>query len=167
MSDILEKARAKRDRLVTEVTRLDAFIAMATELAGEDAAQDRPAAPNRTENTTQRKPSDTVVRTYSVARQALQDRGAPIGLGELLRIVIDEGVEVGGRKPAATLSARLSNCNEFKSYRGLGWWLSDRPLPDGGRQVSLMNEAGEAPAKEPSPASDASHERNEDAPSVA
>lgn len=126
---------------------------MAAEIAGEDAMSAQTSAPARTE-AAQRKPSDVIVRTYSVARNALHKRGGPIPLGDLLSIVVNAGVEVGGKNPAATLSARLSNSDEFTSHRGLGWWFANRPLPDEGRQVSLMDEAGEAPAKETSPASD-------------
>lgn len=59
----------------------------------------------------------------------LKERGAPIETRDLLPLVRERGVQVGGKDPIATLSARLSNSDEFKTRRGVGWWFSGQPYP--------------------------------------
>ncbi len=167
MDSIIDRARAKRERLAAEIERIDAWLAMADELASDSSSEHTSkAAPARKEGTSQRSAGEAMTATYEATERALNEHGAPIPLGDLLAIVRAAGVEVGGKNPNATLSARLSNSDKFTSHRGLGWWFSDRPVPDTRRYGSLLNEAGDEPAKEASPASVTNNERATDAASI-
>lgn len=76
-----------------------------------------------------RRPSSVTSQTHEAVRSILEERGKPVKLPDLLSEVRNRGVHVGGKNEGATLSARLSNSDEFLSFRGVGWWFADRPLP--------------------------------------
>ena len=77
-----------------------------------------------------RQPSPVTVQTREAVRALLEERGAPVKLRELLSEVLRRGIPVGGKNAVATLAARLSNADEFRSIRGVGWWFTDKPLPN-------------------------------------
>ena len=71
----------------------------------------------------------TMAPTRDAARSILEEVGKPIETRDLLPLIRERGVEVGGKDPVATLSARLSNSSEFVVRRGVGWWFSDQSFP--------------------------------------
>ena len=77
-----------------------------------------------------RQPSPVTVRTHEAVRSLLEERGAPVRLRDLLSEMRRRDIPVGGKNEIATLAARLSNADEFRSVRGVGWWFADRPVPD-------------------------------------
>ena len=73
----------------------------------------------------------SVVRdTRDAVRLILQRNERPTHIRELLTEVLKQGIEVGGKDPIATLSARLSNSPEFRVKRGVGWWFSHIPADE-------------------------------------
>lgn len=71
-----------------------------------------------------RQPTEVAVESI------LEDVGRPIQTRDLVPLVEKAGVEIGGKDKLATLSARLSNSALFRVKRGVGWWFTDRPMPD-------------------------------------
>lgn len=69
--------------------------------------------------------------TRAAVAKILEAYGGPLETRDLVPLVKEEGVAIGGKDDVATLSARLSNSGDhFKLHRGIGWWFADRALPD-------------------------------------
>ncbi|MGI3170169.1 hypothetical protein ACRARG_13540 [Pseudooceanicola sp. C21-150M6] len=118
---------AERDHLLALVKHAEALAA-----SNVGAAQ---AKPTRTliyaggGGGVRSRPAPTMAPTRIAAREILDELGMPVETRDLLPLIQERGIEVGGKDPIATLSARLSNSEEFKVRRGVGWWFSDRPFP--------------------------------------
>ena len=95
-----------------------------------------------------RQPSTVTVRTREAVRSLLEERGAPVKLRELLSEVRSRGIPVAGKKEVATLAARLSNADEFRSIKGVGWWFTDQPVP--GSLLGLEEPEGDPATEAPS-----------------
>lgn len=127
MDTIVAVARAQMEALDAKRAKLAKIIELAESM-------DEPASPKvRVESAKPpvRGPATTTKETWDAARAILQERAKPVRLRDLLDGVRERGVDVGGKQPASTLAARLSNSKEFKSHRGIGWWFADKPLPNG------------------------------------
>jgi hypothetical protein len=106
MADIVMKAKQRREHLVAELARLDAFLAMAAELA-EDEGQPprleraisvpRPAAKRGIG-------AETVAASLGIVRDS-----GPQLTRDLLPRIKALGIQIGGKSEIATLSARLSS----------------------------------------------------------
>jgi hypothetical protein len=138
--DAFEKARQKRQDLLAQLEKVDAFLALGEELglgeAADSAAPPRPTPVLVPEATFVRRsrpapPSgeSVVATTVEAAKEALEAAKRPLPTSALLDAVLAKGVEVGGKIPSSTLSARLSNSGVLKNHKGFGWWLADKPLP--------------------------------------
>ena len=145
--DVLTRAIQKRDRLMNEVRALNSFIDMYLSL--DEKAQDvevlaSPEAKPRRERprlddtsprpkATPRKisPNSVLGATVIEAERVMRERGGPIPIKELCDILISRGIEIGGKEPSSTLSARLHNSGRFVSNRRLGWDIPrDEEAPD-------------------------------------
>lgn len=94
--------------------------------------------------------------TRAAVAKILESYGEPLETRDLVPLVKDEGVAIGGKDDVATLSARLSNSGEqFKLYRGVGWWFADRALP--GASKDIEEAEGQSSTAKPS----ASHQETE------
>ena len=141
MGTILSAAKAQLGALDAKREKLLQIIELA-ESIDEPQANTSPV----------RRPSTVMLATYEAVRSVLLEHGKPTRLSDLLAGVIERGIEVGGKDPASTLSARLSNSKEFKSRRGVGWWFTDKPLPRVGAE---NDEAEGAPGRDQPSASNA------------
>ena len=122
---ILADAESRHRVVVSELAQLEKLIASAKELS-------KMAHPAQTAADTRRpKRATTSNLTRIITREILTKRGTPMKTVELLPLLRDRGVEVGGKDPIATLSARLSNTDEFESNRKEGWWFAGVPRPSG------------------------------------
>lgn len=70
-----------------------------------------------------------VNETAEVAESVIERLGRPTHIGELHRELAAAGLEIGGKNPNSTLSARLSQSGRFVAVSGKGWWIRGRPLP--------------------------------------
>lgn len=106
-----------------------------------------------------RKPRSSSVMdaTREAVSKILTEYGEPLETRDLVPLVKEQGVEIGGKDDVATLSARLSNSPEhFKRHKGSGWWFADRALPGGltefeeaeGQLVEAQPSASEQDSKE-------------------
>lgn len=126
MDPIVAVARAQLEALDAKRATLLKIIELAE-------GMDTPATPQMREGAVKspvRGPAAATRETWAAVRTILEERGKPVRLRDLLGGVRERGVEVGGKEPASTLAARLSNSKEFASHRGIGWWFADRPLPN-------------------------------------
>lgn len=148
---IVSDAEARRKGLLTELAALDKFIASARELA----RFMRSHSPDESDETQSKPRSRGGVTnpTKEAVSRILRDRGCPMKTSVLLPLVLKSGVDVGGKDPVATLSARLSNADEFVNDRSVGWWFSDEPLPS---QATIFEEP-EAESLAGTPASGSNH----------
>ena len=129
MHDIVEAARIQLDGLESKRKKLLKIIELAESMM-EEVTPDQVRAALFAPQT--RAPSTTMQKTVDAVRATLEERGEPLTIGDLLDAVRARGVEIGGKTPTSTLSARLSPSHEFRSYRGIGWWFADKPLPSKG-----------------------------------
>jgi hypothetical protein len=123
---ILSEAIAKRDAAAAEVQRWSDFIAMYRELTGQQAQDDvshvapRPALPKREPVAAT---TGALAETEGAAIEVIKAAGRAIPTREMLEALRARGVEVGGKDPASTLSARLSRASALENVRPYGWRL--------------------------------------------
>jgi hypothetical protein len=142
---IIAEAKAERSRLVAQIEKLDALISFATDLFGDTPTPmlraARTSVPQRT--------SSIMGPTREAVAKILRKHERPMVTAELVPLVLAEGVEVGGKNAVATLSARLSNGEEFTNNRGIGWWFTGEAVPR--LSGSIFDEAeGQSGQGEPS-----------------
>ncbi len=138
MDEIIALARRQLDDLERKRAKLLQIIEIAESMVER--------APIMSTGAKMRELSLTMQKTVQVVRTILNERGKPVMIRDLLNAVQAQGIEVGGKKPASTLSARLSNANgEFKSHHSVGWWFADRPLPQGGDKDEAALPVEESP----------------------
>jgi hypothetical protein len=118
-----------------EVARWELFIATYRELDGSlplAVARKSSEAPHhpRTNGAHFRKPEriSKLTHTEQVAGSIIAEYGRAVPSAEMLKALIERGVDIGGKEPASTLAARLSRATTIEFQRGLGWAL--RPKAD-------------------------------------
>lgn len=131
------EAEAEEASLLLRLEHVRAIKASAAALAG--AAPKAAAEPVL--HVKPRRTSSVMNPTRVAVAELLEEAGGPLETRDLLPKVRERGIDVGGKDPVATLSARLSNSDQFKNRRGVGWWFSDRPLPQGGHLLGSDSEA--------------------------
>ena len=158
MEDLITKAKQRRERLVAELARLDDFLAMAAELMGEPA----------TMPTSKRAPRQIVkvrsgvgAETVAAAVEVLRDGGVPLSSRDLLPKVEARGVEVGGKQPIATLSARLAGGKDVLQMIEGKWHLVEASGSNSGPEsASAEEESADQPVAE-RPADSLNHQTKE------
>ena len=127
-STVLEKALAKRNRLIRELervptyqelTRLDAFIETYREFEGGDLTIAANADEGRTTPSRGRRRESLP----DVAFTILSSCSAPLPVGELASALSEQGRPVGGKNPNINLSSILSRDPRFETVPGRGWRL--------------------------------------------
>jgi hypothetical protein len=107
--DLISRARERRERLLAELGRIDAFLAMANELAQEFGERPTPLRAQFTDaprRSTKRRNLGS--ETVAAAIEIIRDRGHSLPTRDLVPLISARGIEIGGKSPIATLSARLS-----------------------------------------------------------
>lgn len=117
---ILSEAMIKRASAVAEVERWTVFIEMYRQLKGGGQVDETPGAGQR---------GSTLAETEEAALAAIRRNDRPMKTEELLTALSEAGVEIGGKNPLGTLSARLSRIESLESDRRLGWRLKAPPAP--------------------------------------
>lgn len=126
MSDdpIRQRALERRDTALREAEEWEAFIRRYDDLQDES-----PGAPPVVRVDQHGVPravvgmSGRVSETERVAAEIIRERGRPVGTRDLLAELERRGVEVGGKDPFSTLSARLTRAPTLVGTRGIGWSL--------------------------------------------
>lgn len=149
--NIIQQAQAKRESLQRELARIEAFLATAYELQQEmdqsgrpdpvsDAVKaDAPIQKLRAPN------SGSGSATLQAVVEVLKEQGRPLAIRELLPLVLAKGIEVGGKSPLATLSARISQKGVVEVREGQWWFIDD---PQRIRGLSGNEKATGIPSKE-------------------
>ncbi|TBN48954.1 hypothetical protein EYF88_12655 [Paracoccus sediminis] len=113
-----------------------------------EAGDKRPLLPKESQG---RQPSELRVKAVALTAGFLQGRTQPIPTRDIYAMLLDHGVDVGGKEPVSNLSAILSKSDEFRPIGRSGWVLNnDEPEP------SLSTNESDAvdPDTNPSVASD-------------
>lgn len=143
-AQIAREARTRKTQLEKELAALDKLIESAEALAGYGVDLDTDSKTPKAATT--RKGAVNPTREHTA--RLLREHGRPLQTAELVPMLRDAGVEIGGKDPIATLSARLSNSEQFKVQRGIGWWFADEEPPHP-NYPSIFEEPGQNnPAKE-------------------
>lgn len=149
--NIIQQAQAKREALQRDLARIEAFLATAYELQQElgQPVRHNPASDSaKADAPAKRKvsaPTGSGSETVRAVVDILRERGRPLSTRELLPLVQAKGIEVGGKSPLATLSARISQKGKVEVINGL-WWFIDEPRDSGG--VASDEKAAGSPTKE-------------------
>src|SRR4051794_10665420 len=107
MADIIANARAKRQQLLAEVARIDTFLELAAEFGADvaEAAQSGTVASPNQRARERRPPTQGVVRqTADIVMDYMRAYGEGKKTRELVPVVENAGVVVGGQNKIATLS---------------------------------------------------------------
>lgn len=117
--DVTMLARRRRAELVAEIERIDGFLDMAAELAGE-----KTESPQLTRATAVRRagaPRGVGADTVAACREIVRAHG-PQPTRDLLPLVKARDIPVGGKSEIATLSARLSTTGKGVLQMKNGKW---------------------------------------------
>ena len=130
--DLIARAQRHRDVLRHQVQLVEKLIEIATALARQESSG---------ENVVHALLDSSTSATRQHTAEILSALGRPVKTAELLELLIERGVAIAGKNPLGTLSARLSNSNEFRSLGPIGWWFRDKPVPRrSSRQTNLALE---------------------------
>lgn len=123
MTDVRQKALARRHLHEAEIAKIDTFLGMLDELEGEVVPKsireqrDAPVQRQRTMPT-----AGVVFESATVIKDYMRAYGEGRKTRELVPVVESAGIEVGGKDKVATLSARISTSQMFELRQG-GWYL--------------------------------------------
>lgn len=153
--DLIQRAQAKREQLRNELARIEAFLATAFELE-QDFAREKPAdrrndaekadAPVRRGPSPPR--SGVGKETLDAAAEVIRQFGS-MSTRDMLPFICAKGIDVGGKDPVATLSARLSGKGVLEVYHGK-WRFIEGAESSG---TTGNEEAADNPTKDQSAAS--------------
>jgi hypothetical protein len=138
MDSIIAQAIARRDAALAESRRWEEFIAMYRDLHGNDRVRPDRRMPGMRQSdevqesnagTGGRRLGNALAVTEEAVVNILRDAGNPISTADLRPLLQERGIEVGGKDPNSTLSARLSRAPLLYNHRGRGWWVKE--LADG------------------------------------
>ena len=148
MSDVVERAKARRAELMTEVARIDDLLNRHKSLAAEIAAalnggiesQIKPSARKRTapQDTGNRKRGPNGARPEEIAaaaNAALREAGRPLTRFELIPLVEAQGCIIGGTDKARNLGTILWRSKQFEST-GDGYWPLGVSRKEGGLDMT-------------------------------
>lgn len=126
---VIAKARQLLVQREAEAAHLRSFIETYDEIAGYSSASTGfiavpPTTATSHENILARA---KVSMTETVAATIIRETGRPVPSVEMLRLLTERGVSVGGKVPLSTLAARLSRAQSLQFERGLGWAFA--PVP--------------------------------------
>jgi len=131
---LIADAYARRDKALSEAQRWSSFIDMMCELrpnlrrldtVTRSEARVEPGRPKEGGSPGPR----TMAITETAAIEAIRRAGRYLHTRELLPLIEASGVEVGGKDPAATLSARLSRSERLANNRAHGWAVVEDQAP--------------------------------------
>jgi len=122
--ELIREAVRKRDAALHEAARWSSFIDMYQELAETSAAllTEQTVSGTRVEQS-QGGRGSALADTERAAVAAIQNAGKALKTPELLAALQEAGIEVGGKDPLSTLSARLSRAESLENIRPHGWRL--------------------------------------------
>ena len=128
---IISEAKERLAVLNEERESLEALVSHAERLARliPSAGRPQPSAEAPAKKSGALRPSSLVRPTRDAVRQILEEAGKPMSTRDLVPEVLRRGIVIGGKDEIATLSARLSSGEEFKTHRNIGWWFAGRALP--------------------------------------
>lgn len=161
MDDLIARAQEKRDWHLAQAKKLETFLATYYDLEHELKAKppadlktdaEKVEAPKRQRQAT-RPQAGIGLETINAAEAIVREHG-PMSTRDMLPLVLARGIDVGGRDPVATLSARISGRGDLIAYSGK--WFFEEDLPSHIREERLhqsRKEAADSPAKEQSAAS--------------
>jgi hypothetical protein len=143
MADIVMKAKQRREHLVAELARLDAFLAMAAELAGDESQS--PGSERATRAPRHAAKRGIGAETVAAALAIVRDRGPQL-TRDLLPTIKALGIQIGGKSEIATLSARLSSGGKGVVEMSNGKWREAVPNKAPGSETASEREESAGPS---------------------
>lgn len=145
MDAAFRNALAKRDQLKRELERIEAFLNMYHEFAGDElVARNADAPPNdQAQKPKMQRASSSAM--LDAAEFVLGSEGKPMDRHSLLKAVNEQGISVGGAKPDATLASALWRDKErFINLKGHGYWLRQAAYEPAGYDPTDVESDAEA-----------------------
>jgi hypothetical protein len=84
-------------------------------------------------------PRSIFTRAQEEGEEVIRTAGHPLPIGELFQMLLDRGLEFGGRNPVSTLSACLIKNPHLKYIPRIGWWLRHVSWPPKPEEVAYMH----------------------------
>ena len=147
-ADLVALAKRRREQLVAELARLDMFLAMAADLASDNAAMvpDRSDSRSRPTAAPRGVGADTVAASLEIVREH-----GPKATRDLLPVLKARGIPVGGKSEIGTLSARLSTTGKGILEMHEGKWREAKQIEAPGPGTALEGgESADTPTKDAS-----------------
>lgn len=121
-----------------------------------DSGRGTPQEPSRGPKESQgRQPSEARVKAVALSADLIRGRTSPTPTRELYSMLVERGVEIGGKEPVSNLSAILSKTEGFKSIGRSGWLLEvDRSDEQPSTEVSAVVAAEDEPDRSSTPPND-------------
>jgi len=164
MDDLISRAQAKREWHLAQAAKLETFLAtyydLEQELKSRSATEtqtdaEKADAPKRQRQAT-RPVAGIGADTINAAEAIVLEHG-PISTRDMLPLILARGIEVGGKDPVATLSARLSGRGDLVVHGGKWHFKNDLPW---------KKEEADNPAKDTSASSLFSSQGGRDGPAL-
>lgn len=93
------------------------------------------------------RPGTKSAALVDAAIAAIERAARPLLIAELVNATRDAGLVIGGKNDSGNLAGYLSRDPRVSFHRNVGWWLSNRPIPqrDGAVRTSLLQDDLTAP----------------------
>ena len=152
VDSVIHLAEQRLEAARKEVSRLENFLATYRDLqssAGrtQDIVCEKPIRIRVTPGTQPTSVGKMNV-TEQAAAQIIRENDNPVPTAEMLSRLLARGVEVGGKNPTSTLSARLSRASSLRFESGKGWTLRSA-APQMKEAADPSHKEGESAASKP------------------
>lgn len=156
-ADLHRDPRYLKLRSLQDVLRLyEAGAVSKLEPENVDSGRETPREPSRVpKESLGRQPSEARVKAVALSADFIRGRTSPTPTRELYSMLVEHGVEIGGKEPVSNLSAILSKTEGFKSIGRSGWLLEvDQSDEQPSTEVSAVVAAEDEPDRSFAPAND-------------
>lgn len=130
MDDILKAALRERDALQAQLAAHPAFkrlraVEQIIELYGQSVGMDQSVRPQTQARVAAPRRGSKTQQILSATAEYLRFKGARAQSGELVEMLGRNGIDVGGKKPSATLASYLSHSGQFDNKPREGYGLKE------------------------------------------
>src|SRR5690348_172481 len=143
-ADLVARARQRREHLVAELARIDSFLKMAAELERDfdtERSQTAATAPRAMAR------RGAGAATVAAALEIVRLRG-PLPTRDLVPLIEQGGIVIGGKSKVATLSARLSTSGKGQLRMRAGRWHESTSILGAKLETALAGEESADPPDE-------------------
>ena len=129
---IVAALEVEKGKLADELSRVPAFrryqmiCNLIADYQGEtESSVDSPPKADRASAPTQRRSGSKTAAVEEAAVAYFMKKGVRATSGDLLPVMAEAGIEIGGSVPSKSMASYLSNCRRLNNIKGLGYGLAE------------------------------------------